>query len=128
MRLELSAPRTLYVDRIEEIGRAFARHPVSIVDHVSGYGSEGEATLEQAASLFTAGRNEAALDACEQSIALEPSFAAYKLRGQILQGLGRADDARRAFEFALSLGSDDADERAFVQALLRSMGSEPARE
>ena len=81
-----------------------------------------EATLEQAASLFTAERNEAALAACEQAIALEPSFSAYKLRGQILQGLGRTDEARRAFEFALSLGGDP-DEQAFVQALLRSTGS-----
>jgi spermidine synthase len=122
MRLELSAPRTLYIDRIEEIGQAFARHPVNVVDHVSGYHSAGEVTLEQAASLFTAGKSEAALVACEQAIALEPTFAAYKLRGQILQGLGRTDEARRAFEFALSLGGD-ADEQAFVQALLRSTAS-----
>jgi spermidine synthase len=120
MRLELSAPRTLYVDRIEEIAEAFARHPVSVVDHVTGYGSAGEAALEQAASLFTAERNEAALAACEQAIALEPSFAAYKLRGQILQGLGRTDEARRAFEFALSLGGE-GDEQSFVRALLRSL-------
>jgi spermidine synthase len=122
MRLELSAPRTLYIDRIEEIGQAFARHPVSVVDHVSGYRSVGEVTLEQAASLFTAGKNEAALAACEQAIALEPTFAAYKLRGQILQGLGRAHEAHRAFEFALSLGGDE-DEQAFVRALLRSLES-----
>ena len=119
----LSAPRPLYVDRIEEIGQALARHPVSVVDHVSGYRSAGEVTLEQAASLFTAGKDEAALGACEQAIALEPSFAADKLRGQILQGLGRGDEARRAFEFALSLGGD-ADEQAFVRALLRTMETE----
>ena len=55
-------------------------------------------------------------------MAQAPSFAAYKLRGQILQALGRADEARRAFEFALSL-EGDAGERAFIQALLRSAGS-----
>jgi spermidine synthase len=120
MRLELTAPRTLYVDRADEIGRALARYPMSVVEHVSGYRSEAEVALEQAASLFTAGRNEAALAACEQAIALEPSFAAYKLRGQILQGLGRAAEARRAYEFALSLGGPP-DEQAFVEALLRSL-------
>ena len=119
MRLELSAPRTLYVDRIEEIGEAIARHPAAVIDHVSGYRSEGEVALEQATSLFTAGRNETALVTCEQSIALEPSFAAYKLRGQILQALGRTADARKAFEFALSLDGDRQEED-FVRALLRS--------
>jgi tetratricopeptide (TPR) repeat protein len=120
MRLELSAPRTLYVDRIEEIGASIGRHPVAIVDHLSDYRSKGEVALEQAASLFTAGRNDEALAACEGAIALEPSVAAYKLRGQILHGLGRVDDARRAFEFALSLGGS-ADEQALVRALLRSL-------
>ncbi len=120
MRLELSAPRTLYVDRIEEIGASIARHPVTIVDHVSDYRSEGEVALEQAASLFTANRNDEALAACEGAIALEPTVAAYKLRGQILHGLGRTDEARRAFEFALSLGGS-ADEQAVVGALLRSL-------
>jgi len=122
MRLELSAPRTLYVDRTEAIGEAIARHPASVIDHVDGYHSEADFALDQAASLFTAGRNEAALATCEQAIGLEPSFAAYKLRGQILQALGRGAEARRAFEFALALGGDE-EETAFVQALLRTMGS-----
>jgi spermidine synthase len=122
MRLELSAPKTLYTNRTGEIGQAFAEYPPSLADHLSGYSSKAEVALEQAASLFTAGKNEAALAACEQAIALEPSFAGYKLRGQILQGLGRPAEARRAFEFALSLGGSP-DEQAFVEALLRSIGS-----
>lgn len=121
MRLELMAPRTLYVDRIEEIGDALSEHPTALIDHLTGYRSEGEVTLEQAASLFTSEEHERALATCELAIALEPSFAAYKLRGQILQALGRSEEARKAYEFALSLGGGGGEEEAFVQALLRTM-------
>ncbi len=122
MHLELSAPRTLYVDRIEEIGAALAEHEVTLIDHVMDDRSRGEILLDQAASLFTAGRNEEALATCQEAIALEPSFAAYKLRGQILQGLGRTDEARRAFRFVLGLGGSP-EERALVEALLRTVGA-----
>jgi spermidine synthase len=123
MRLELSAPRTLYVDRTEEIGEALQEHQVTVVDYVDDEHSRGEILLDQAASLFTADRNEEALAVCQDAIALDPSFAAYKLRGQILQALGRTDEARRAFEFVLDLGGTP-EERAVVEALLRSVGGQ----
>jgi Flp pilus assembly protein TadD len=122
MRLELSAPRTLYVDRTQKIGEALREHRVAVIDHVDDDHSRGEVLLDQAASLFTAGRLEEALQACQEVISLEPSFAAYKLRGQVLQGLGRTDEARRAYEFVLGLGGTP-EERAVVEALLRSLGT-----
>ncbi len=120
MRLELSAPRTLYVDRTEEIGRAIGEHQVALIDYVDDDRPRGEVLLDQAASLFTGGRSEEALALCQEAIALEPSFAAYKLRGQVLQGMGRTVEARRAFQFVLSLGGSP-EERALVEALLRSV-------
>ncbi|MCG6924029.1 MAG: hypothetical protein LJF30_01705 [Acidobacteria bacterium] len=120
MHLELSAPRTLYVDRAEEIGRAIGEHQVALVDHVDDDRPRGEVLLDQAASLFTSDRLEEALALCQEAIGLEPSFAAYRLRGQVLQGLGRTDEARRAFQFVLSLGGSP-EERAVVEALLRSV-------
>jgi tetratricopeptide (TPR) repeat protein len=124
MHLELSAPRTLYVDRIEAIGQAIGEHEVALVDYVDDDRSRGEILLDQAASLFTGGRQEEALAICQEAIALEPSFAAYKLRGQVLLGLGRTDEARRAFEFVLSLGGSP-EERAVVEALLRTVKAGP---
>ena len=44
---------------------------------------------------------------CETALALEPSLPGYTLRGQILQGLGRTEEARRAFQFVLSLSGDE---------------------
>jgi tetratricopeptide (TPR) repeat protein len=125
MHLELSAPRTLYVDRIEEIGQALGEHRGSLLEHVDDDRPRGEVVLDQAASLFTAGRLEEALATCQEAIAAQPSFAAYRLRGQILQGLGRADEARRTYRFVLGLGGSP-EERAVVEALLRSVkaGSE----
>jgi spermidine synthase len=122
MRLELSAPRTLYVNRTSQIGAALAEHQVALIEHVVDDRPRGEVLVDQAASLFTAGRHEEALATCQEAIALGPSFAAYRLRGQILQALGRVDEARRAYEFVLSLGGSP-EERAVVEALLRSVES-----
>jgi spermidine synthase len=121
--LELSAPRTLYVDRTAEIGEALQKHQVAVVDHVDDDRSRGSILLDQAASLFTASRLDEALATCQQAIALEPSFAAYKLRGQILQDLGRTEEARRAYQFVLSMEASPQ-ERALVEALLRSAETE----
>ncbi|MBN2370637.1 MAG: hypothetical protein JXO72_09120 [Vicinamibacteria bacterium] len=121
MLIELSAPRTLYVNKIQEIGLALSRHPPALIEHVTGHGSPAEVAYEQAASLFTAGEHEAALVACRRALALEPTFETQKLLGQILEGLGRDDEARQALFVALSLPDGDAEERSFVRAFLRSM-------
>jgi spermidine synthase len=124
MLLELSAPRTLYLNRIEEIGLALSRHPPSLINHVTGYESPAEVAFEQAASLFTAGEHEEALVACRRAIALASTFAAQKLLGQILEDLGRSEEARQALLLALNLPDGDEQERKFVRAFLRSMDSE----
>jgi spermidine synthase len=123
MSLELSAPRTLYTNKIGEISLALSRHPPALIDHVTDQASPAEVAFEQAASLFTAGEHEAALAACRRAIAIDTTFAAQTLLGQILEGLGRVDEARQALFVALSLPGGDARQRAFVRAFLRSMES-----
>ncbi len=76
--------------------------------------------LELAASWFTAGNQDRALQHCQRSLELESTFEGQKLLGQIFQGLGQYDKAREALELALVLGGKD-DGHRFVQALLRSI-------
>jgi spermidine synthase len=122
MLLELLAPRTLHRDRSPQILAAMAEHPPQALDSLSGYASRAALDLERAASLFTHGRHAEALEACWDSLALETTFEGKKLLGQILQQLGRPEEARRALREALALDAD-APARAFVEGLLRSPGS-----
>jgi predicted RNA polymerase sigma factor len=55
---------------------------------------------------------------------MQTSFEGKKLQGQILQQLGRAEEARLALREALALPAD-AGARAFVEGLLRSLGTDP---
>jgi spermidine synthase len=124
MLLELSAPRSLHRDRSAEILAAMARHGVEPERSLSGYANRADLELERAASLFTRGRHQEALAACRQALALQTSFEGKKLQGQILQQLGRGEEARLALREALALPAD-AGARAFVEALLRSLGAAP---
>jgi spermidine synthase len=122
MRLELTAPRTLYEDRIGLVRAELDRHPPSPLGLMTGYGSLAEAELELAASYFTVGRDDAALQHCERALALEPSFEGLKLLGQIAERGGDRRRARHAWQLALTAGGD-AGQQALVQTMLR--GVEP---
>jgi spermidine synthase len=124
MRLELQAPRSLYRDDVEAILKAMREHPPDVFAQVQDFRSEAEVRLELAASQFTAGNLEAALDQARRSVAAAPSFENQKLLGQVLQRLGRDEEARAALERALAEGGD-ATGRKFVEAMLRSL-REPA--
>jgi spermidine synthase len=125
MRLELAAPRSLYRSQIEAVRSVIARYPPNLLDYLEDYGTPAQAYVELAASHFTAGRNEQALAACRQSLKLEDSFEGQKLLGQVLQGMGRSEEAREPLENALALGGDP-EERRFIEALLRSLDSPTA--
>ncbi len=122
MLLELAAPRSLYRSQIEAIRSVIRSYPPNLLDYLTGYGSPAGVYVEVAASHFTAGRNEEALDACRRSLELEASFEGQKLLGQILQSTGQIEEARAALEAALSLGGAPG-ERRFIEALLRSLGA-----
>jgi spermidine synthase len=124
MRLELQAPRSLYRDDVEAILKAMREHPPDVFAQVQDFRSEAEVRLELAASQFTAGNLEAALDQARRSVEAAPSFENQKLLGQVLQRLGRDEEARAALERALAEGGD-ATGRKFVEAMLRSL-REPA--
>jgi spermidine synthase len=124
MALELRAPRTLYRDDADAIAAAMRKHPPDVVSHLSDMPSEAWVRTELAASYFTAGDLDAALESAERSVALEPSFEGQKLLGQIFQRLGRKEEARAALEGALEAGGDP-EGRRFVEAMLRSLSSPP---
>jgi spermidine synthase len=124
MMLELRAPRTLYRDDADAIAAAMRKHPPDVVSHLSDVSSEAWVRSELAASYFTAGDLDAALESAERSVALEPSFEGQKLLGQIFQRLGRKEEARTALEGALEAGGDP-EGRRFVEAMLRSLSSPP---
>jgi Flp pilus assembly protein TadD len=120
MRLELRAPKTLYRDDIDAILAAMREHRPDVVSQLSEMPSEASVRSELAASYFTSGNLEAALENAKRSVALSPSFEGQKLLGQILQRLGRTNEARAALEGALVAGGD-AEGRRFVEAMLRSL-------
>ncbi|MGH9321034.1 MAG: hypothetical protein ACRD3V_14275 [Vicinamibacteria bacterium] len=122
MRLELRAPRTLYRDDVNAILFAMGKHPPDIVSQLTDVPSEVSLRVELAASFFTSGDLKAALHNAEQSVALAPSFEGQKLLGQVLQRLGRKDEARVALEGALEAGGDPVGRR-FVEAMLRSLST-----
>jgi tetratricopeptide (TPR) repeat protein len=124
MRLELRAPRTLYRDDAEAIVAAMSKHPPDVVSHLSDVASEAWVRSELAASYFTSGDLDAALENAERSVALTASFEGQKILGQILEQLGRRAEARAALEGALEAGGDPASRR-FVEAMLRSLSSSP---
>ena len=121
MRLELSAPRTLYDDRLPAIMAALGRHPPAPADLVIDHGSRAALELELAASLFTAGRDGEALRYCERALAQEPTFDGLKLLGQIAERGGDHRRARNAWRLALATDADPG-QRALVQALLSGIG------
>jgi spermidine synthase len=123
MRLELAAPRTLYQDRFGGIQTELDRHRPAPLDLLTDYESPAAAEFELAASFFTAGRDDAALRHCERALALESSFEALKLLGQIAERGGDRRRARNAWRLALATGGDPG-QRALVQALLGAV--EPA--
>ncbi len=117
MRLELSAPRTLYQDRFDAIREQLDRHRPEPLDLVAGDQSPADAAFELAASYFTAGRDDEALRHCERALALETSFEGLKLLGQIAERSGDPRRARHAWRLALASGGDPG-QRALIQALL----------
>lgn len=126
MLLELAAPRSLYRHRVEAIVAEMEKHPPRFLPHLTGFASEAEAELELAASFFTEGKKDQALEACRRALARQDSFEGQKLLGQILSGLDRKQEAREALQQALRLGGE-GEARRFVEALLRSLQSHPAR-
>ncbi len=120
MRLELRAPRSLYTDHVEEILEAMRRHPPDVVTALTDVASESSVRIELAASYFTSGHLDAALRNAQRAVEVDDSFEGQKLLGQILQRLGRKDEARVALERALHAGGDPAG-RHFVEAMLRSL-------
>jgi spermidine synthase len=122
MRLELNAPRTLYRDDVGTILTSMREHAPDVFEHLVDVPSEARLRVELGASFFTSGKLEAALEHAERSVALEPTFEGQKLLGQVLQQLGRIDEARTALEGALEAGGDSAGRR-FVEAMLRSLDS-----
>jgi spermidine synthase len=122
MYLELRAPRSLYTDEVDAILDAMRRYPPDVVAHLDDVESEADTRVELAASYFTAEKLHAALLQTELAVSLAPSFEAQKLRGQILERLGRGEEAKRALQEALDAGGDVAG-RKFVEAMLRSLGS-----
>ncbi len=117
MRLELAAPRSLYADRLGPIRAEMDEYPPAPLTLLRNPGSAWQAALELAASYFTAGRHDEALDFCEQSLAKAPSFEGLKLLGQIADGQGDHDRARQAWRLALASAGDPG-QRALVEALL----------
>ncbi len=122
MRIELRAPRTLYRDEVEAILQAMRKHRPDVVSQLSQMPSEAWVRSELAASYFTSGDLDAALENAERSVALQTSFEGQKLLGQILQQLGRKNEARAALEDALDAGGDP-EGRRFVEAMLRSLST-----
>jgi spermidine synthase len=122
MRIELRAPKTLYRDEVESIVAAMRAHRPDVVSHLSEMPSEAWVRSELAASYFTAGDLDAALENAQRSVALDASFEGQKLLGQILQQLGRKSEARAALEGALDAGGDP-EGRRFVEAMLRSLSA-----
>ena len=122
MYLELQAPRSLYRDNIEAILTSMRKYPPDVLAHLTDVESEAKVRLELAASYFTAERLEEALVQTEAAVAIESSFEGQKLRGQVLQQLGRHDEAKAALQQALEAGGDDAGCR-FVEAMLRALDS-----
>jgi Flp pilus assembly protein TadD len=120
MRLELRAPKTLYRDDIDSILAAMGEHRPDVVSQLSDMSSEAWVRSELAASYFTSGDLEAALANAERSVAISASFEGQKLLGQILQQLGRTNEARAALQGALDAGGDP-EGRRFVEAMLRSL-------
>ena len=123
MRLELSAPRSLYRDEIDEILDAMRSYPPNLLDHLEGVDSEAALRLELAASFFTGGKLDQALEQARQAVDLEATFEGQKLLGQVLQRLGREEEARVALEAALTAGGGDPVGRRFVEAMIRSLGT-----
>jgi tetratricopeptide (TPR) repeat protein len=123
MLLELSAPRTLHTDHSAEIRAALAQHKPQPEQSLTGYASLHELHRERAASLYTIERPEEALVACQEALKHGTSFEAKRLLGQILQKLGRIEEARRALTEALAMKADP-EQRAFAQGLL-SLLDEP---
>ena len=121
MRLELRAPKTLYRDDIDAILAAMREHRPDVVSQLRDMPSEASVRAELAASYFTSGELDAALDNAARSVALATSFEGQKLLGQILQRLGRTNEARAALQSALDAGGDP-EGRRFVEAMLRSLG------
>jgi len=122
MLLELAAPRSLYRDSLDAILAELSRHSHSVVAQTTDYDSPADIYVELAATYFTEGRKEEALSTCRRALEHRASFEAHKLLGQILQSMGRAEEARQSLEKALALGGDPQ-ERRIVEALLRSLDS-----
>ncbi len=122
MLLELRAPKTLYRDNIDSILGAMREHRPDVVSQLRDMSSEAAVRSELAASYFTSGDLDAALENAKRSVALAASFEGQKLLGQILQQLGRKNEARAALEGALDAGGDP-EGRRFVEAMLRSLSS-----
>lgn len=122
MLLELHAPRSLYRDEVDSILDAMRSYPPDVMNQLVDVDSETDTRLELAASYFTAEKLDEALLQTELAVSIAPSFDGQKLRGQILQRLGRDDEAKQALEDALAQGGD-ATGRRFVEAMLRSLDS-----
>ena len=122
MFLELHAPRSLYRDEVDSILDTMRSYPPDVMAHLVDVDSELDTRLELAASYFTSERLDEALLQTELAVSIEPSFAGQKLRGQILQRLGRDDEAKQALQDALAQGGDPSGRR-FVEAMLRSLDS-----
>jgi predicted Zn-dependent protease with MMP-like domain/Flp pilus assembly protein TadD len=86
--------------------------------------------VEEAARALESGDPGRALEAAESALARDRrSVAALHYRAAALADLGRLDEAREAYEYALGRGGEDVDLLlGAADFLLRRAGEEPARE
>jgi tetratricopeptide (TPR) repeat protein len=120
MLLELAVPRSLYLNRMSAVIAEMENHAHSVIDLLSGYSSKADVFLELAISFFSAGQKEEAYRHIVRALEIEDSFHGRRMLGQTLLSLGRHEEAREAFNRALSLGGDEQ-ARQFVAGLLRSI-------
>ena len=83
-----------------------------------------EALRQHAAAQAELGHHETALATVDRALRLQPSAAAWTLRGSILRGLGRTADAADSYRAAASAGGDSELNRFFLASL--GSGAAPA--
>lgn len=122
MLLELAAPMSLYINRMDAIAAEMETHSHAAIDLVTGYDSQAGVYLEIASAHFSAGEKEKAHRMILDSLKIEDSYHGRRMLGQWLLNEGCREEARQAFIKALSLAGNEQ-ERDFVQGLLNSLGS-----
>lgn len=128
-RLDSIASQAPSVPALGPAGRAMSRLGVGLSDMQSAVETDAGSSWvqgEYARVLMLSGQGEAALAAADRAVELNPGdIEAVVNRGIVLQQLGRADDARQAFEAALAINSRHAS--ALAALALASPTADEAR-